>query len=367
MLEGFMTRAPKHFQTPPDGLQTHHIFLDTEVYRQLGHNPDSPPLKALADHITANGLVLHTTDITLAEIRRQLREFVGKTEVAMSQARKQLGRWQKRHPHLVPVGVPEFDSDAVAQAAYEHFDSAATRWNVKRHIATDIPALQIFQKYFARQQPFASQDSKEFPDAFVVRALEKWCEENVERMYVITADKAMTDAVKATNVLLHKEKLEDILASFACTETPKIRARAEAILEKDTVQQEIQAEVENNIGDLILLYSGDLAEGEITGHELSGDIEIVDFTVIAAAHDDISLMMKVRVPLVIQVDYEDRSDAIYDKEDDVYFGAETETAEIESDPVIRLFAKLCRKPPHVSSLRVLTGELNIHEPYEDYK
>jgi PIN domain len=367
MLEGFMTRAPKHSQTPPDGLQTHHIFLDTEVYRQLGHNPDSPPLKALADHITANGLVLHTTDITLAEIRRQLREFVGKTEVAMSQACRQLGRWQKRHPRLVPVGVPEFNSDAIAQAAYKHFDAAATRWNVKRHIATDVPALQIFEKYFARQQPFESQGSKEFPDAFVVRALEKWCEDTGERMYVVTADKAMKDAVNASEVLLHETKLEDILAAVANTETPDIRARAEVLLKRDTVQAQLQAKVGENIEELILLYSGDLAEGEITGHEMYGEIELVDFKVIAASSNDISLMMEVRTPLLVQLDYEDRSDAIYDKEDDIYFGAETNTAEIEADPVIRLFAKLTRRPPQVSSVRILTGELSVSEPYEEYK
>lgn len=367
MLQQVMARAPRPSTTTPEGLQTHHIFLDTEVYRQLGHNPDTPPLKTLSGHIESSGLVLHTTDITLAEIRRQLREFVGKTGQAMTAARKQLGRWRKRHGDLVPLDVPQFDEEAVALAAYEKFDQAMWGWGANRHRATDVPALEIFQRYFQRRQPFAGQDSKEFPDAFVVRALEKWCEDNGERMYVVTADKAMTESVKATSVLIHAQKLEDILAAVASTETPNIRNRAKRLLERDAVKAQLQKAVADDIDELILLYDGDLADGEVTEHEVAGDIKIVDFKVIAASDDDISLMMDVRTPLLVEVDYEDRSSASYDSEDDIYFGAERDTAEIEADPIIRVFAKLRRRPIRVTGLRILTGELNVSEPYEDYK
>jgi PIN domain len=361
-----MAKTP---QTTLGGLQTHHVFLDTEVYRQLGHNPENPILKALGDHITASGLILHTTDITFAEIERQLHDFVGKTALAMSNARRQLGRWRHRLPELVSRDVPEFDQDRVAAAAYaELVRTASVDWHAVWHKAMDVSAREIFEKYFKRQPPFAAHDSKEFPDGFVVRSLEKWCLENKERMYVVTADHAMTDAVRATTVLLPIKSLDDVLAALAATETPDIRNTVEKLLSKPRVRQDLQDRIEASIEDLIPIYVGDeLPEGEVAGHELNGEIEIVDFKVIAASDDDVSLMMEVRTPLLIQVDYEDRSEAIYDKEDDIYFGAETGQAKIEDDPTIRVFVKLRRKPPGVASLRILTGEVDVSESYETYK
>jgi PIN domain len=361
-----MDKAP---QTTAGGLRTHHVFLDTEVYRQLGHNPENPLLKALGDHINTSGLILHTSDITFAEIERQLHDFVGKTALAMATASRQLGRWRHRLPHLVSQDVPTFDQDRVAGAAYAQLRQAAiTDWHAVWHKAMDIPAREIFEKYFKRQPPFAAHDSKEFPDGFVVRALEKWCLEHKESMYVVTADRAMTDAVRATTVLLAMKSLDDVLAALAATETPNVRETAEKLLSEPSVRQGLQDGIEANIGDLIPIYVGDeLPEGEVAGHDLAGEIEGVDFKVVAASDNDVSLMLDVRTPLLIQVDYEDRSEAIYDKEDDVYFGAETAQTEIEDDPVIRVFVKLTCRPPGIATLRILTGEVDVSEPYETYK
>jgi hypothetical protein len=351
------------------GLLTHHVFLDTEVYRQLGHNPENPLLKTLAEQISARGLELHTTDITFAEIRRQLREFVGKATQAVLTAKKQLGRWRHRHPEIVTQVITEIDTELVSQAAFDKLWLAArTEWGATHHEATKEPAAEIFDAYFRRFAPFAQQDSKEFPDAFVVKCLERWCVQNREKMYVVTADKAMTDAVKATSVLLPIRTLDDLLASVAATETPNIRNTAEKLLAQNRVLQSIQNAIAENIDDLIPIYTGgELPEAEVVGHEIAGEIEIVDFTVVAASAADVTLMMNIRTPLLIQVDYEDRSSAMYDNEDDVYFGAETDQAEIEDDPIIRVFAKIRRRPFGVHGLRILTNEVEVSEPYEDYR
>lgn len=177
-----MARSPR----PPasgTGLLTHHVFLDTEVYRQLGHNPENPLLKTLAEQISARGLELHTTDITFAEIRRQLREFVGKATQAILTAKKQMGRWRHRHPEIVTQEIAEIDTECVSQAAFDKLCLAArTEWRATHHEAMKEPAEEIFKAYFQRFAPFAEQDSKEFPDAFVVKCLERWCVRNRERM-----------------------------------------------------------------------------------------------------------------------------------------------------------------------------------------
>jgi hypothetical protein len=50
---------------PAEPLSTRHVFLDTQVYRELGHDPANPALVTLKEQIKAHRVVLHTTDITL--------------------------------------------------------------------------------------------------------------------------------------------------------------------------------------------------------------------------------------------------------------------------------------------------------------
>jgi hypothetical protein len=68
---------------PAAPLQTHHAFLDTQVFRKLGHNSESPPLLALRQQIAAGRIILHMTDIRLAEIERQIRDYVAEAAQAV--------------------------------------------------------------------------------------------------------------------------------------------------------------------------------------------------------------------------------------------------------------------------------------------
>ena len=364
-----MAKAANPGETSASALVTHHVFLDTQVYRSYLHNPDSPPLLVLRDHIAADRLVLHITDITLAEIKRQLGEFAGEAAAAMKKARRQFGSWKKRLPTTMTGDLPEFDEAVVAKAAFQQFRKRAQDdWRVVDHAATTVAAVAVFRDYFRRKPPFENQGSKEFPDAFVVRSLEDWCKQNDERMYVIGADKAMAAAVQNSTVLLHMQSLPELLQSVAATESPDIIAKANDLLAKSKVRDTLQKEIETKIDELIPVYAGgDLADGEVSGHELNGEIEIDEYKVLAASDRDISVLLRVTVPLKVTIDYEDRSSATYDNEDGVYFGAEAAEAEIEDEPVIRVFAKLMRKPAGVSSVQLLTSEFDVNDTYEDYK
>jgi hypothetical protein len=69
-------QSPKRQHGPAKPLASRHIFLETQVYRVLGHNPANRAMTLLKEHATSHRVVLHTTDITLPEVRRQIRELV---------------------------------------------------------------------------------------------------------------------------------------------------------------------------------------------------------------------------------------------------------------------------------------------------
>ncbi|WP_169926432.1 PIN domain-containing protein, partial [Gluconobacter albidus] len=346
---------------------THHVFLDTQVYRSLGHNLDSPPLLALREQIAADRLVLHITDITLCEIKRQIGSNVGDAANSMNEARKKFSIWKGRLPANIAGDFPTFDQTAISEAAFEQFyKRVRAEWSVVDHNATSVAALDIFNDYFHREPPFESIGSKEFPDAFVVQALVNWCIQKETKMYVVGADKAMAAAVDRSPMLLHMQSLPKLLESIAATETPDINDRTRKLLAKPAVSDGIARKIENKLDELIPIYVGDLADGEVSGHELNGKMEIDDFTVLAASNQDISVILKVRIPLKINIDFEDRSSAFYDNEDDIYVGTEFAQTNIEDEPIIRVFAKLTRKPPSVVGIQIMTSEFEVYDNYDDY-
>jgi hypothetical protein len=164
------------------------------------------------------------------------------------------------------------------------------------------------------------------------------------------------------------QSLPELLQSVAATESPNIIVKANDLLEKPKIRDTLQKAIEDKIDELIPVYVGsDLVEGEASGHELNGKIEITGCKVLAASDQDISVLLRVTIPLKVRIDYVDLSFATYDKEDEMYFGAETAEIKIDEEPVIRVFARLTHKPTGVSSVQLMTSEFDVNDTYEDYK
>ena len=68
--------------------------------------------------------------------------------------------------------------------------------------------------------------------------------------------------------------------------------------------------------------------------------------------------LKVRV----EVQYEDRDEAIYDREDDRWFGAETASTEVDDEIDVEILVEVERETGTVREARILTQEVNIYGP-----
>jgi hypothetical protein len=68
--------------------------------------------------------------------------------------------------------------------------------------------------------------------------------------------------------------------------------------------------------------------------------------------------LKVRV----DVQYKDLDEAIYDREDDRWFGAETASTEVDDEVEIKILVEVDRKSGVVCEVKILTPEVNIRGP-----
>lgn len=335
----------------PQPLETRHVFLDTQVYRRLHHNVANPALVTLARHIADRAVVLHITDITLLEIRRQIAEDVAAKARDLATIEKSFRRW--RH---TSKGLPEpasVDPAAIAADLFRLFAKTIVEdWAAIVHRAQDLPASTVFADYFARNPPFDQDGSKEFPDAFMLKALEQWCADNGALLHVVTQDAAMSRAANRSEPLRHIATLEELLSRASVQPDIDLEAVADAVVAAPGFDGALELLVEGIGNELIFDYRGDLPEAEIVGQSTGAIEAVTDYSVAWVGTKSVCMILTVETEMVVEVQYKDRSLAMYDREDDSWFGGETASTELTTTVPLELFVEV-----ELANFRVITSEL----------
>jgi PIN domain len=261
-----MKQPPSSKRRPAEPLETRHVFFDTQVYRALKYNPENPAIKTLKDHILAHRVVLHMTDITLLEVKRQLLEAAQTRARELSAIEKDLRRWRKQAPKATPKLELKIDAAAIGEELYDRFYSFITQeCRAKVHRAlTTVSAEDIFQSYFARRAPFDREEAKEFPDAFAVVALSKWAATSGDKIYVVTQDGAMGRSANADPNLLSLTTIDEVISRAAAEMGPEVEGIAEALLNAPGFDASFELLLQAVLKDAAFVYAGDLAEGRLT-------------------------------------------------------------------------------------------------------
>ena len=350
------------------GLETHHVFLDTEVYRSFGHDLAAKPLSALGKFASEKRVALYTTDITLQEIKRQIRDDAVRHAKSAQDLSRKTKRWEQLSGKAFSNASFDIDADSISDAAYSHFcEVLLEEWGCNELHANSVDTATIFQKYFAKQPPFEGVNSKEFPDAFAIETLINWCESQSIRMYVVTNDTAMRAAASATDALIPLSSVDELLERAASTDTPQATLVLEEIISRKRALKALEVEIGKRIGWLGAVYTGNLHEGEVTDVYVDGRINIRRFSVVSMSHQSIEAIIDASIPVVATVNYYDVSHAIYDSEDGVYIGAEAEDAEISDNANIKLFASFDRANGKLISMDFITRDIHIAEREDFYK
>jgi hypothetical protein len=186
-------------------------------------------------------------------------------------------------------------------------------------------------------------------------------------MYLVTADAAVQRAAEESKVLYPVPDLQTLLQTATEAENPETIALIEEIIASGDFLEELREFISERIGWVGLVYSGDLAEGEVLEAVVLGPPEIQRFSVISASSETVGVILSARIPLEVTVEYEDRSSASYDKEDDKWYFAENETTEFEDDPLIKIFVSFPRADMSVREVEIITKDIHVSEPYDNYK
>jgi len=344
----------------PLPLETRHVFLDTQVYRKLHHNVSNPALATLARHIIDRTIVLHITDLTLLEVRRQIAEDVSSKARDLTNIEKSLRRW-RHHSENLPSQV-SIDPVRTAEDIFRHFSRTVCQdWSATVHRAQLLSATEIFDDYFSRRPPFDTESSKEFPDAFVLKALDHWCSNKGAIIIVVTQDAAMSRAALKSEALRHISTLDEVLTRASAKPDVDTERLAEAVVSAPGFDRSLELLVEDFGQELTFDYRGELPDGEVVGQSVQSIEGVTDYSVAWVGATSVCMFLMVDTNVLVEVSYEDRSLAIYDNEDGRWFGGETAYAELPTVVPIQIFVEVDLQNYRMFSPQLLRTDYDIAE------
>lgn len=214
------------------------VFLDTNIFEGKNFQFDSHSLKAFKKLVDDNEIRLLVTEPTIQEVRQHLRV---KSEEAVSEIRKvrRSAMLLRNTPNFPAHGIfEELTAAAVEEKLSRDFDEFLGGDNVENVTIENVSASQVFDMYFNIKAPFAiGEKRKEFPDAYVLLALNKLSRERGWPIHVITKDKDMLRFSDDHPNLICSESIDSLMdainkiisiepSEFAATAFEKIRDEA---------------------------------------------------------------------------------------------------------------------------------------------
>ncbi len=362
--------AKRREREQPVGVESRHVFLDTEVFRSCAHDLSAKPMQILGRYVEDGVFVLHTTDVTLREARRQIGEAERELANEVDKVARRVERWNRRYRHARDrFPVPESIEPSEGGAAYRQFARIVRHdWNAHVHAAADLRAGPVLDRYFERRAPFDDRGSKEFPDAFALLALEGWCVGAQERVYVVSKDKAVGRAAEASEHLIAVCDLDRLFALVASAEGHRIADAVRGALDGPSHRGALQEALACAIGMVGGVYRGDrYFDGDVLAMEVEDVEAVADVRIMRVDEERVACVADARLAISAEIDHTDLSEAWWDSEDQRYYGAASRVAEVRDVVAAKVFVELERDGEELTfgSAGFLSQDLVVSDDIDD--
>jgi len=195
-------------------LITTNVFIDTSIFCREGFNLTGHKLKAIHDLGEDSCIQIFITEIILRELEIHLNEYLD--EIKLDKLYANLQRKIKSFESYLPENILNNIRLDQHLGIHHSFKVAFQKYLDDIHLiilsVSQVNVSKIFDAYFEKKPPFALGKKKsEFPDAFTLYALEDWCKQENEKMYVISADNDMESYCTESSNLFYLPDLPQFL------------------------------------------------------------------------------------------------------------------------------------------------------------
>lgn len=293
-------------------METRNLFIDTCIFIQKKYNFRNYDLQQIGRLSKAERARVFITDITIREVEANI-------ETDVLDAIRELETFQRK------AGVLRNIDNTALQGLFLEPNSSKAIGLLKSQFSkflSDVDACvlptsgvsigAVFDKYFRKRAPFGDGKKKsEFPDAFAIEALEGWCIENDERIYVVSGDHGFKEHCKCSDRLIALNKLAefvDIIVSYDDVLIPWLR---KLLLNNEKQIGCVLATTFLEQGFWIDDEDGDVSDVDVN------EVEVNDMLILEADECSAVVHAEVTTHFCADVNYGDIDTAVYDSEDKV--------------------------------------------------
>ena len=278
------------------------VFIDTSIYKKLHFIFIRHQLLDIRKLASTGTIKLFTTSITTREVRKHLKEKCRETKTAINalfDGGKFLNAFTSfDHVSSALKGLrATIDKDAT-----ELFDDFLSDCKAIEIPFGYVDSTAIFDRYFEQSPPFGSSGKKhEFPDAFVIEALGRWCTQNREPIYVISDDGDFKAACERFICLIYlpdipsfleihmKESVEEGIVRLAYSMFDKASSAIDSKMLECLKEAEIQSDqwytYSDDISEIQILSVSTVERKLVGGDEVSSEFKLVLTVHIRATHN----------------------------------------------------------------------------------
>lgn len=303
-------------------LQTRLVFIDTCAYENKNYQFGEHALAKLEKLLDENKLQLLITEITKKEIEAHLWKKSAKAIKELKEYINDAGKILRATSEL-PINVifKKTTKEEIFNSINFKLQEFLSYPCVETVSVKDVNPELIFNKYFAKEPPFITEEKKnEFPDAFVLEAIKNLASSRELKVYIVSSDGDMKAYAEQNENCIHLNSIDELI--------DLVLRNDEELLEPITFADSIFLMLEKQIirrAENILKESQ--FEAEFDGYDfLDNDIHdvhldkvlIVNKTLLDVAQDSVEYELEFQVDLTATYILPDYDSSPWDPEDKVY-------------------------------------------------
>lgn len=305
MLDSRFGRNKPKIWHPPNAPKpkTRNVFLDTSALLNENFAVKSTPFKSLVSLCRLGKAALKLTDITIREIESNVQKCLNEANKALREKTRHtriLRNFDQDHFEALFRPLKE---DRLCSSLMKSLDADFDAARAEIIPATTISPEVIFDKYFAKQPPFgpAKKKEEEFPDAFILAALERWCADKKQQMYVVSSDGDMQSGCSERGSLLHLKSIAEFVDLVLRAEEDEANFLAQFFV--DNPKPIIEA-VKTEFEDRYLYLHDEDGDGEASVSE----IDLGTAAVVGLGDEEVILELDTTISFTAHVSYGDSWD-----------------------------------------------------------
>lgn len=293
-------------------METRNIFIDTSIFIAQNYSYSGSVFDNLARLAKAKQANIFLSDITIREIEAHIEEDINKAVNASAKFKKDARVLRNISSSPYAEFFQEIDVGSVLDNLKRQLEDFIQDIDAETLSTSEVPIGEVFDKYFDRKPPFGDGKKKaEFPDAFVVQALETWCEDNNEVMYAASTDPDFNSYCKYSEKLIGIDKLAEFISLVE--------------FHDEVLAPAIRDLVDNNTSTIEDAISDSFLDQDFWIDDQDGDVnevrvksmEVTDMLLLEVGQNAAIVQLGVSAKFEADLTYDDLATASYDSEDKV--------------------------------------------------